>query len=169
MRHARHGPPRAVLAAAVAALSAAGLTIEAVSPAFATLPLGPPQPAYINACLHARTNLGPQAVLALLHAVERAFGRKRRQRWGARVLDLDLVAYGQVVLPARLHWQGAHGLTLPHPRAHLRAFVMIPLCAVAPGWRHPVLGRTARQIVSTIGGKAGVRRYGTLYKRRRSD
>jgi 2-amino-4-hydroxy-6-hydroxymethyldihydropteridine diphosphokinase len=169
LRHPHHGAPRAVLAAAVDALGKAGLVVDAVSPAYATVPVGPPQPSYVNACLRARTTLMPYEVLRVLHDVEHAFGRKRRQRWGARVLDLDLIAYEAVIIPSRLHWRSSQGLALPHPRAHLRAFVMIPLNAVAPEWRHPVLGRTCRQLTTSLGGKAGVRRYGTLYKLRRAD
>ncbi len=163
VRHPCHGMPRDVLAAAVAALSVAGLTIEAVSRAYATTPVGPPQPGYVNACLRAVTTLPPAQLIALLHGVEHRFGRLRRRRWGPRVLDLDLIGYDSRILPSRHGWQGGRGLTVPHPRAHLRSFVLIPLAEVAGGWRHPVLNLTVRQLAGPVGGKRDVRPHGTLY------
>jgi 2-amino-4-hydroxy-6-hydroxymethyldihydropteridine diphosphokinase len=168
-RHARHGPPRLVLTAALMALARAGVWIDSVSRAYATAPWGPPQPGYVNACLRARTSLNPRELMNLLHEVEKAFGRKRSRRWGPRVLDLDLIGYGALLLPSRLHWRQGRGLTLPHPRAHLRPFVLLPLAEIAPGWRHPVLGRSARQLSWKRGGRRVVHPYGTLYKPARAD
>lgn len=80
------------------------------------------------------TDLAPQPLLALLHDVEAIFGRVRRERWEARVLDLDLIDY-----------RGRQSLTgespiLPHPRLQERLFVLLPLQEIAPDWRHPVTG-----------------------------
>src|SRR5690606_13887966 len=86
--------------------------------------------------------------------IERRFGRERRLRWGRRTLDLDLIACGDTVV-------SEPGLTLPHPEAARRAFVLVPLCEVAPDWPFPD-GRTARQLLAELDPQAlaGVRRVG---------
>lgn len=95
------------------------------------------QPWFVNAVAEIETTMPPAALLEMLHDVEGHFGRARRRRNAARTLDLDLLDYdGLVQMP------GASP-TLPHPRMHERAFVMIPLCEIRPDWRHPVLGQTA--------------------------
>ena len=85
------------------------------------------QPPFINACIAVETELSPRELLARAHAVETTFGRDRahEQRWGPRILDIDLLAYDDVVLRER-------DLTLPHPRLFERAFVLMPLAEIAP-------------------------------------
>ncbi|MGJ5177311.1 2-amino-4-hydroxy-6-hydroxymethyldihydropteridine diphosphokinase [Bradyrhizobium oligotrophicum] len=85
------------------------------------------QPAFINACIAIETASAPQALLAILHDVERMFGRNRAQetRWGPRTLDLDLIAYDDVAIDSP-------DLTLPHPRLFERGFVLVPLAEIAP-------------------------------------
>jgi 2-amino-4-hydroxy-6-hydroxymethyldihydropteridine diphosphokinase len=101
----------------------------------------PDDPPYVNAVLQIETGLQPAELLALLHDVERESGRVRDGRPNApRVLDLDLIAFGDVVMT------GERGLVLPHPRAADRAFVMGPLADIAPDWLHPVLRRTAADL-----------------------
>ncbi len=106
----------------------------------------PSEPDYINAVALVDTALDPSGVLAVLHGVEQAFGRDRGARNAARVLDLDLIAHGRTVTrtPA---------LVLPHPRAAERLFVMGPRAEIAPGWRLPPAGRTARELAeaATVG------------------
>ncbi len=97
----------------------------------------PADPDYINAVALVETTLKPQAVLGVLHELEAAFGRARRGVNAARVLDLDLIAFGRCVIMSE-------DLVLPHPRAEERAFVMGPLAEIAPTWRHPVSGVTAQ-------------------------
>jgi 2-amino-4-hydroxy-6-hydroxymethyldihydropteridine diphosphokinase len=93
-----------------------------------------------------RADGGPEAVLAALMAVEAGFNRRRGMRNAPRTLDLDLIAHGRKVIDTP-------ALTLPHPRAHERLFVMGPLTQIAPAWRHPVLGRTAAELAAraTVG------------------
>ena len=86
---------------------------------------GPPQPDYVNAVALIETDLSPALLLAELQRVERAFGRRRGRRWGPRTLDLDVIVYGDRVIADA-------DLTVPHPRAHLRAFVLRPLAEIAP-------------------------------------
>lgn len=136
--HHRHGPPRAVLAAALEALRATGIVVEARSPVITTTPLGPSRRNYANAAACIACDFPPLALLDLLQATEAAFGRNRRcQRWSARVLDLDIVL-----------WQGgpwrARRLTIPHRAYRQRAFVLIPAAQIAPDWRDPLTGRTIR-------------------------
>jgi 2-amino-4-hydroxy-6-hydroxymethyldihydropteridine diphosphokinase len=85
------------------------------------------QPAFVNACISVATELPPRDLLAHAHAVEREFGRNRiaEQRWGPRSLDIDIIAFDEVVLDEP-------GLTLPHPRLFERAFVLVPLAEIAP-------------------------------------
>lgn len=127
------GDRAATLADAVAALGALeGVEVTATSPVVTTAPVGgPDQPDYLNAVVLARTTLAPAALLAALHALEAAHGRERVVRWGARTLDLDLVAYGDPGEDDEVV-QDDPALTLPHPRAHERAFVLAPWAAADP-------------------------------------
>lgn len=133
--HGRHGRPKGVVRAAIAALPG----VMAASPIIETLPLGPGTRRYANALVALDWPCGLPALLAELKALERQFGRRRGRRWGDRVLDLDIVAAGDTVLASR-------GLTVPHPQLARRRFVLDPLLSVAPDWRHPVSGLTARQL-----------------------
>lgn len=127
------GDRSATLALGVTGLAAVdGLVVELVSPVFATAPVGgPPQPEYLNAVVLARTTLPPAAVLAACRAVEAAHGRERSVRWGPRTLDVDVIAYGTAGSPDEVR-QDDPDLTLPHPRAHQRAYVLAPWAALAP-------------------------------------
>ncbi|EWT03581.1 2-amino-4-hydroxy-6-hydroxymethyldihydropteridine pyrophosphokinase [Intrasporangium oryzae NRRL B-24470] len=115
------------LAAAVDELrSKAGITVTSVSPIVETDPVGgPEQPPYLNAVVVGRSDLPPRHLLDTLHSIEASHGRTREVRWGARTLDLDLIAYGA---PGSRHEVVSDDpeLTLPHPRARERAFVLVP-------------------------------------------
>lgn len=120
-------------------------------------------PAYVNAVMAIATDQNPQELLVALHRIETEAGRVRKTRWGQRTLDLDLIAVGDCVLPdaeGYMYWrdlpldaqmsQAPTQLVLPHPRMQDRAFVMVPLCDVAPDWVHPVTGLTARAICAAL-------------------
>ncbi len=129
-----------MLRAAVAALGASGLAIEQVSTIIETAPLGPSKRRYANAVVTARWPGSAEELLRLLQQHERAFGRRRGKRWGARVLDCDLLAFGDMQLRVA-------GLEVPHPRLHLRDFVLQPFAEVWPDWRHPARRTTVRQML----------------------
>lgn len=110
----------------------AWVDIIEVSPVVETDPVGgPDQPAYLNAVVTATTHLAPSTLLAGLHEIERAHGRTREVHWGPRTLDLDLIQYGDPVFDTDVRMQTAT-LTLPHPRAHERAFVLVPWLQAEP-------------------------------------
>jgi dihydroneopterin aldolase/2-amino-4-hydroxy-6-hydroxymethyldihydropteridine diphosphokinase len=128
-------------AAAKALAEVDGLSVDVLSPVVTTAPVGgPEQPDYRNAVVLGATTLEPDALLAACHRVEQQHGRERLVRWGARTLDIDLIAYGrpgspsEVVLPPEVPVTDAalERLVLPHPRAHARAFVLAPWAAVDP-------------------------------------
>lgn len=96
-----------------------------------TLPDSPAQPDYINGCAILKTSLNPFQLLQVLFNTEQTFGRERRERWGARTLDLDLLLYGDRLV-------NTPELVLPHPRMSDRAFVLLPLAEIAADWIHPV-------------------------------
>ena len=125
------GAVQPTLEAAVRALANVdGLRISMVSDLFETDPVGgPDQPVYLNAVVLARTSLAAFALLTELHAIEADHGRVRETRWGARSLDLDLIQYGDPESGTELLSHDPE-LTLPHPRAHERAFVLAPWCAL---------------------------------------
>jgi dihydroneopterin aldolase/2-amino-4-hydroxy-6-hydroxymethyldihydropteridine diphosphokinase len=139
------GDALAALTAAVERLAdRPGLELVTVSPVASTQPVGgPEQPPYLNAVVLARTTLAPAAVLARAHQVEQAAGRERTVRWGPRTLDVDLIQYGDPPATVR---SADPGLTLPHPRAGERAFVLWPWARADPaavlvdadGRPHPV-------------------------------
>jgi 2-amino-4-hydroxy-6-hydroxymethyldihydropteridine diphosphokinase len=116
--------------------------VLAVSPVYETVPVGgPAQPAYLNAVLVIRTGLPPGDLLQAAHGIEAAFGRVRAERWGPRTLDIDIIDYaGQVSADPEL--------TLPHPRAHERAFVLAPWHDLDPGAELPGHGTVTDLLAS---------------------
>ena len=119
---------------------------EAVETPALTIPGSPAQPDYLNAAAAFATTLPARALLARLLEIERAAGRDRsvEPRWGARVLDLDLLLFGDAVIEE-------DGLSVPHPRMHEREFVLRPLAGVWPEAMHPLLGVTARELLGRLG------------------
>lgn len=97
-------------------------------------PQGPQdQPDFVNACTLIETALAPEALLDVLQEIERQQGRVRRRHWGERVIDLDLLLYGDQVIDTPR-------LTVPHPWLHRRDFVLVPLAEIAPDWSIPGVG-----------------------------
>ncbi len=167
------GGPRQTLERAVRELRIQGIPVVCRSSWYET-PAHPAGsgPAFVNGVLVASSDRNPGDVLALLHTIEADLGRTRGVRWAPRACDLDLLASGDSVLPDPAtvrSWMALRGeaamavppeLVLPHPRMHERGFVLVPLAEVAPDWRHPVTGRTARQMLEELPAEAlvGIRR-----------
>lgn len=134
-------------------------TVRARSALYRTVPVGGPagQDDYLNAVIGLRPPdaVEPGDLLVALLDIERAQGRRRRERWGPRTLDLDLLAVGDAVLDTP-------ALRLPHPRMMGRAFVLVPLCEVAPRWSHPASGERACDALGRLDDAArdGVQRTG---------
>lgn len=133
-RRGRHGAPAREVAAAIAALDPVR-----VSPILLTAPLGPSIRRFANAALLIESDETPAALLARLKAIERDFGRRRGQRWGARVIDLDIVLWSGG------RWRDS-ALTVPHVAFRARRFVLDCLVHIAPAWRDPVTGLSVRQL-----------------------
>ncbi|HEV7370978.1 2-amino-4-hydroxy-6-hydroxymethyldihydropteridine diphosphokinase [Arenibaculum sp.] len=141
----RFGGPREVCEEALRRLERGGVEVTARSRWYRTAPVPvSEQPWFVNAVVAVATSLGPAGLLEELHRIEAEFGRIRKVRNEARVLDLDLLAYGGLVRT------GPAGPELPHPRLHERAFVLLPLRDVAPGWRHPATGETLEALIARL-------------------
>jgi 2-amino-4-hydroxy-6-hydroxymethyldihydropteridine diphosphokinase len=139
------GDPRQQLQEALKRLNAADeVEVVRVSTFYRNPPLGPPdQPWYVNAVARLRTRLGAEELLRLLQQVEAAMGRVRGPRWGPRRLDLDLLLYnGELIFTPNL--------VVPHPEMHRRAFVLAPLVEIAPQAWHPVLQKSAGELLSEL-------------------
>jgi len=149
------GAPSATLRAALAALQENGVRIVAVSPFYRTPAWPDPRdPDYVNAVASVATTLGPRELLAELERTETRFGRKRSVKNAPRTIDLDIVDYD-----GRIE-EGPP--VLPHPRMRDRAFVLVPLADVAPGWRHPVTGESVENLIAALSAdaRAGVEKIG---------
>ncbi len=146
--------PAETCARALALLEADGLAVVARSRWYRSAPWPrADQPAYVNGVARVEARGSPEALLRRLHAIEARIGRIRGAPGAARVIDLDLLAFGRLVRgtdsgagskPARTQLQ------LPHPRLQDRAFVLFPLREVAPTWTHPVSGRSVEEMIADL-------------------
>ncbi|MBW1734189.1 MAG: 2-amino-4-hydroxy-6-hydroxymethyldihydropteridine diphosphokinase [Deltaproteobacteria bacterium] len=117
------------------------------SPFYRTEPLGlTDQDWYLNGVIGIQTYLSPQDLLRSLLSIETHMGRVRNERWGPRIIDLDILLYGNRVIDET-------NLTIPHPLMHRRRFVLIPMVQLDPDLIHPVLGRTMKELSDDLSGE----------------
>lgn len=143
-RRGRHGGPVDEVRAAAAAIGA-----TAVSPISESAAIGPSSRRFANAAALIETDDLPLALLARLKGIERDFGRRRGRRWGARVIDLDIILWSGGAWRSR-------ALTIPHAAFRSRDFVLTPLAVLAPDWRDPLSGLTVRQLHRRLTSRAAL-------------
>jgi len=118
--------------------------ILAASLLYQTPPIGPEgQDDYLNTALQIETSLSPLELLDVLQYLEQQHGRVRHEHWGARTLDLDIIAYDAITMDSER-------LILPHQHMHWRQFVVRPMCDISPDWIHPSQHKTAQQLLNDI-------------------
>ena len=100
------------------------------------------QPTFLNQVLGVETDLSPEEVLQSINAIEQELGRIRQEHWGARVIDIDILFYDEIV-------QQSQRLTIPHPQLHLRRFTLMPLAEIAPNLMHPALDQSIKQLLES--------------------
>jgi 2-amino-4-hydroxy-6-hydroxymethyldihydropteridine diphosphokinase len=121
---------------------------------YKTKPVGPQdQPSFINAVAEIRTALAPRPLLRALKEVEKQMGRAEARKWGPRIIDLDILFYGQEVVQEE-------GLVIPHPELHRRAFALVPLSELASYMIHPAFGVSIRGLMDRLTDTGGVEIYG---------
>jgi 2-amino-4-hydroxy-6-hydroxymethyldihydropteridine diphosphokinase len=137
-------PKRQIKEALVRLATIEAVELRQVSSFYLNPPLGPQnQPWFVNAVAQIRTRIGPEALLKGLERVEAALGRVKEERWGPRLIDLDLLLYNGVV-------RSGPRLILPHPQMHRRAFVLVPLAEIDPEAWHPVLQKSAAELLAEL-------------------
>ncbi len=150
----RFGPPRAALGAALVRMEAAGIEITGRAPWYESAPVPvSDQPWYVNGVVTVRTTLAPDALLALLLGIEAAMGRARTVVNAPRMIDLDVLAYGDII---RRPPESAP--ELPHPRLHTRGFVLKPLADLMADWRHPVTAEPVADLLRALPPDQQIRR-----------
>lgn len=116
--------------------------IRKISKVYQTAPWGVlDQPAFLNQVVELEVDLSPEDILRLVLSIENELGRVRYERWGARVIDIDILFYDDLVIDSAR-------LTVPHPRLHERRFTLIPLAEIAPHFSHPLLHKNIEQLLS---------------------
>ena len=137
-------PVRQIRQAQDALQKSPGIEFLGASFLYRTQPVGPvEQPPFINAVFALECSVSPRELLTLLLEIERNMGRVREERWGPRVIDLDLLFFGEEVIKEQ-------GLEVPHPRLHERRFVLAPLAEIAPGFVHPVIKKSVSELLAGL-------------------
>jgi 2-amino-4-hydroxy-6-hydroxymethyldihydropteridine diphosphokinase len=140
----RFGTPDQSLTYGLTVLTARGVRVLQASRLYSN-PAVPPsgQPDFVNCVAVVSTTVEPGELIEICLALEREFGRVRGEKWGPRAIDIDIIDFDGIRVDTP-------ELTLPHPRLHERAFVLVPLLEVAPAWRHPVTGEKGSDLLARI-------------------
>ncbi len=149
------GERQANLAEAVRELSK-HCKVKRVSKVYETEPVGfEGQPMFLNQAIEVETSVAPREFLALTKSIEQRLGRVKNFRWGPRKIDIDIIFFGSRIIKEE-------GFIVPHERAHERRFVLVPMAELEPGFAHPVLKRTVKELLKGLpkGKKDAVRVFG---------
>jgi len=142
------GERKELIEKAIGSLGPLGIKVLRVSTLIETAPYGvTDQPSFLNCALEAETELSPAKLLEATASVEKTLGRVRIKRWGPRVIDIDIIFYDSEVI-------AGPGLTIPHPDMQNRTFVLGPLCELNPGFVHPVLKLSLKELLRLLTAKA---------------
>jgi 2-amino-4-hydroxy-6-hydroxymethyldihydropteridine diphosphokinase len=155
------GEPKDTITHAISLIRGAGIDVIDISNFYITKPVPVSgQPDFVNCAITLASSKNAKHLLAVFHEIESQLGRARDERWGARTIDIDLIAFGQAVLPNEKLWYELanhrdpsvfiNDPMIPHPRMHKRAFVLVPVLDVAPNWIHPLYQKTARDLLIDI-------------------
>lgn len=121
-----------------------GITVRKQSQMYETEPWGiKDQPKFINMAIEVETDKKPEELLRVLKEIEKKVGRTETVKWGPRVIDLDILFYDDLILKTE-------NLEIPHPLLHERDFVLKPLCEIAPEKKHPIIGKTVREMAASL-------------------
>jgi 2-amino-4-hydroxy-6-hydroxymethyldihydropteridine diphosphokinase len=149
------GDSRANLSKVVDLLSDFSKVLE-VSSVYITRPWGNVnQPDFLNLALSIQTNLPADKLLYELQQIEKKIGRVKEEKWGPRLIDIDILFYGGEIIHD-------HELQIPHPQAHLRTFVLIPMQEIAPDFKHPSLGQTISELLTKFADQTDAESIGKL-------
>ncbi len=158
------GKPKDTITHAISSIREAGIDVIDISGFYITKPVpASDQPDFVNCAITLASLKSAKQLLTIFHEIEGQLGRTRGERWSARTIDIDLIAFGQAVLPNQKLWYELvndpdpsvfiNDPMIPHPRMHKRAFVLAPILDVAPNWVHPLYQKTARDLLIGIEGQ----------------
>lgn len=146
-----------ILEAAISLLREKGLDVRKVSNFYETEPVPKSdQPWFVNAAIRVETSFAADNLLNILHDVENELGRVRKERWEARIIDLDLLCYNDLIVPNEKIWlkkvkeEVLKGVIIPHIRLHERDFVLIPMSDVAADWQHPIFKKNTQKLLDDL-------------------
>jgi len=139
-------------------LEESGFIVKKTSSLYETSPWGVTnQPYFLNLVLKGETKLSPEELLKKIKNIEKAMGRKTLEKWGPRIIDIDILFYKEKIINTPL-------LKIPHPQLHKRAFVLVPLKEIAPRLVHPLLKKTGQQMLDNLSDKGSVMLYNNRKK-----